>query len=235
MPGALLSLLASTTSSAQLLGSAIYATQITHKTAARLLFSAADHLLLCRTSAGSIVHANQAAITVADIPAGNAVVHLVTPLVAAAEHQDFIDALQGFALPTSMPTLLWQDTLASASSASELKPQAGGAMQPGNLESTPSPGMTGPAGPVAAAPSMHSTAWPDAGDDASVNYDFEQDFTQAEQGIVQSSTGASHLDSMAAQEQQVPTAEVRSSAHMPGGNAAAFIVLVVPLLLACVL
>jgi hypothetical protein len=107
--------------------------------------------VLCRTSAGAVHYINHAQIATANIPAGNAILHLVTPLVVAvAEQQDLVDALVGLAAPKSTPTVLWQDVsqpnmlMGTAESASATgEPDAS---LPEAMPSTPESGMMVPTG-----------------------------------------------------------------------------------------
>jgi hypothetical protein len=186
---------------------------------------------------------NRAYITTANIPAGNAIVHLVRPMVAAAEHQDLVDVLQGFSLSAGTPTTLWQDHVSAQSSISESGPSAGQVAASEGLQSPPSQGIE-PGSPqetyvpTAAVGTAPGTAWPeldsDEGDTA-VNYNFEQDFLQ--QATMQSSTAPStiNLASLAMVEQEAPPAEARSSAGRPGVHMPTLLLAtLVPLLLLAV-
>lgn len=199
---------------------------------------------MCRTDKGTVYYANKAQITTANIIAGGAIVHLVSPLVAAPEHQDIIDALIGLSQPTPQPTQLWQDILAAQSAAASAS--AGPAAAAGQTATSSPAGvvegsmaspisMPGPimgpggleAGSVNAAES--GTAWGTiqrtsfdseaAEDDAVVNYSFESDFMHAEQAASGNAASTAGLDlaGLGSEngQQQGPAPEARSSAHAP--------------------
>jgi hypothetical protein len=210
----------------------------------------------CRTSQGTVYYANRAQITTADIAAGKAVVHLVSPLVAAKEHQEVIDALLGFSQPSPTPTVLWQELTAAEAAAdastawSSPGPQA---YEDAAAPSMDGSGVTGMTGPGEASTSTESGAYwgttvstpADHGeDDAVVAYSYEQDFLQGDQAASSSTSGASGLSTAnllldGVGRPQSPAPEARSSAHTPGVQLATarglLLTLLLPLLLAVLL
>lgn len=210
--------------------------------------------LLCRTSGGTVYYANRAQITTANIAAGRAVVHLVSPLVAARQHQEVIDALLGFSQPSPTPTVLWQE-LTAAEAAADVS-TAGTSPGPQayvGAESTDGSGVTGMPGPAGASTMEPGAYWgpvpsthADHGeDDATVAYSYEQDFLHGDQAASSSASGASGLNaSNLLQEgvelpQGAPAPDARSSAHAPGVQLATALgllqTLLLPLLLAVLL
>jgi hypothetical protein len=169
-------------------------------------------VLLCRTSSGPAVLVNNAQITLANIPAGKAIVHLVRPLVAPAEYEDVLDALIGFSAASMTPTTLWQSP---ASTAAVGASDAAGAVSAGQDAAAMESAAFGSSGQVdgmqaayadgssqpASASSSSSNSGSGGGsasvvyaaedDDAAVQYSFEQDFSVAEQAATSASAANS--------------------------------------------
>jgi hypothetical protein len=180
--------------------------------------------VLCRTSTGAVHYINSAQIITANIPAGKAILHLVTPLVAVAEQQDLVDALIGFAAPKPAPTTLWQDVsqpsmvVGAAESAS-----ATGEPDASLSESVLESGMmvqTGQDSASASSPANNAPA-STLDDIASVNYSYEQDFQDA---LLASSAAGQHGSAinvsglLAAADKVDPAPSTKSNAHMPAAR-----------------
>lgn len=182
--------------------------------------------MLCRTSAGAVHYINNAQITTANIPAGNAILHLVTPLVAVAEQQDLVDALVGLAAPKPIPTVLWQDVsqptmlMGAAESASATgEPDAS---LPEPMQSTMESGMMVPTGQqsggASASQLLDNTPASSQDDIAAVNYSYEQDFQDAlsassAAGLQGSAINVTGL--LAVADKLDPPPATKSSARMP--------------------
>lgn len=208
---------------------------------------------------GAVYYANKAQITTANIAAGKAIVHLVSPMVAALEHQDVVDALIGLAQPIPTPTVLWQDLLSAQEAA--VSTSAGPAQTAGQSSSGPVSadstmavpvGMQGPMGASeSGSSSSTNSAWDalpsmpahDDEEDTVVNYSYEQDFLQAESGPSSTSGGsgltAALLMAQSGQLSSSPPPADRSSALTPGVHLTSMFgllqFLLLPLLLAVVL
>lgn len=194
-------------------------------------------------------YANRAQITTANIAAGKAVVHLVSPLVAASEHQEVIDALLGFSQPSPTPTVLWQELTAAqaAADASTVGTSPGPQAYVGadSMDGSGVTGMTGPAEAVTTEPAEYwgpvAITHPDhGGDDVAVAYSYEQDFLPGDQAASNSGLGASGLNAAnllqegVGLSQGLPAPEARSSAT-PATARGLLQTLMLPLLLAVLL
>lgn len=126
-------------------------------------------------------YVNGARLVAADIPAGKAIIHLVTPLVTSEEYYDVLDALTGFQMSSPRPTVLCQDLVASTSGA--LPSDAGQTAGSTSMIASQS---------TAAETVLESGAISTAPDDdhAAVNYSFEEDFKHAEQAASSMATTA---------------------------------------------
>lgn len=178
-------------------------------------------------------YANRAQITTANIAAGRAVVHLVSPLVAASEHQEVIDTLLGFSQPSPTPTVLWQE-LTAAQAAADVS-TAGTSPGPQayvGAESMEGSEVKGPAEAITTEPgaywgSVASTHADYGEDDAAVAYSYEQDFLHGDQAASSSALGATGLNVANLLQEEVgltqgaPAPEARSSARVPGALATA--------------
>lgn len=120
-------------------------------------------------------YVNSARLVAADIPAGKAIIHLVTPLVTSSEYDDVLDALTGFQMSSPRPTVMWQDLVASTNGT--LPSDAGQTAGSMNVIASQSTA----AETVLESGAILNTASASDDDHAAVAYSFEEDFKHAEQ------------------------------------------------------